>query len=245
MSSKIIVITGAGVGLGRALARRFVADGDKVILLGRTAGKIETVAAELGDRAVAITCDVSLPDSVKSAFTAIAETHGHIDALINNAAIYEPFTITEASDAQIQNIVNTNLTGPIFCVRAALPLMGPGGQIINLSSESVGFNIPMLQVYSSAKAGLERFSQGMARELEDDGIRVTNVRAGQMFDEDKTWDIDPEVGKRFLQATMAAGLNLRERPISHYRSVAEVFRSLLDLPADVHVDSINLCARRA
>ena len=244
MASKTIVITGAGVGLGRALARRFVAEGERVVLLGRTASKVEAVADELGDAALAIGCDISSPESVASAFKTIGTKLGRIDALINNAAIYEPFLVAEASDAQILSIVNTNFTGTIFCARAAIALLNRGGHIINISSESVGMNFPMLNVYASAKAGMERFGEGLRHELEPDGIRVTNVRAGQMYEEGKSWDIAPELAKRFMQATMAVGLNLRERPISHFNSVTDVFRSLLDLPADVQVGTMHIGARR-
>ncbi len=243
--SKVIVITGAGVGLGRALARRFIADGDQVVVLGRTASKVEAVAAELGRRAMAIGCDVASPVSVKAAFAAIATRHPRIDVLINNAAVYEPFLIAEASDEQILGAVTTNLAGPMFCARAAIPLMDTGSHIINISSESVGMTFPYLVAYQSSKAGLERFSEGLYHELEPSGIRVTNVRAGQMMEEGKTWDVPPDVRMRFVQAAMAAGVNLRERPLSQFTTVTDVFRSLIDLPAGVHVASVNLHARKA
>jgi meso-butanediol dehydrogenase/(S,S)-butanediol dehydrogenase/diacetyl reductase len=242
--SKIIVITGAGIGLGRALARRFAADGDNVVLLGRTASKVEAVASEIGVRAMAVGCDVSSPKSVAAAFAAIAVRHPRIDVLINNAAVYEPFLVAEASDQQILGIIATNLTGPILCVRAAIPMMGSGGHIINLSSESVELPFPHLSLYQCSKAGLERFSQAMERELEPAGIRVTTVRAGQMMDADKTWNIDPKIAARFAQAAMAAGLNLRERPISAVASVTDVFRALIDLPVDLHVATVILRARK-
>ena len=73
---------------------------------------------------------------------------------------------------------------------------------------------------------------------------VTNVRCGQMFEEGKSWDIPPEMRMRFGQAAMAAGLNLRERPISHFTSVADLFRSLLDLPPDLHAVNVSLHARK-
>jgi meso-butanediol dehydrogenase / (S,S)-butanediol dehydrogenase / diacetyl reductase len=241
---KIIVITGAGVGLGRALARRFAADGEDVVLLGRTPAKIEAAAAEIGRRATAITCDVSSPDSVRAAFAQIAMRHERIDVLINNAAVYEPFLIAEASDAQICGLVATNLIGPMLCARAAIALLGRGGHIINVSSESVGMLYPYLVVYQSSKAGLERFSEGLHHELEPSGIRVTNVRAGAMMEEGKSWNVDPAMAARFGQAALAAGLNLRERPISHVDSVTDAFRALIDLPADVHIAGMNLHARK-
>jgi NAD(P)-dependent dehydrogenase (short-subunit alcohol dehydrogenase family) len=241
--SRTIVITGAGVGLGRALARRFAADGETVVLLGRTAAKVEAVAAEIGDRAMAIGCDVASPDSVRAAFSAIAERHPRIDVLINNAAIFEPFLIADATDWQIMNTVATNLAGPMLCARSAIPMMGRGGHIINVSSESIDLPFPHLSVYQSTKEGLERFSNSLFRELEPAGIRVSSVRAGSMFEEGKTWDVDPQAAMQFHQAAVKAGLHLRERPISQFESVTGVFRALLDLPADLHAVHISLHAR--
>jgi NAD(P)-dependent dehydrogenase (short-subunit alcohol dehydrogenase family) len=243
--AKVIVITGAGVGLGRALARRFAADGESVVLLGRTLAKVEAAAADIGERAMAAACDVGSPDSVRAAFAAIAARHPHIDVLINNAARFEPFLIAQASDAQLLDIVGTNLTGPMLCARAAIPMMGRGGHIINVSSESVGMVFPHLVVYQSTKAGLERFSEGLHHELESSGIRVTSVRAGQMFEPGKVWNVDPAAAVAFQKATAAVGLNLRERPISHFDSVTNVFRALLDLPADVTVQNVRLHARKS
>ena len=243
--SKVIVITGAGVGLGRALAKRFASDGEAVVLLGRTYAKVEAAANEIGDAATAIQCDVSKPDSVREAFAAIAKIHPKIDVLINNAAVFEPFKVVDASDAQILNAVTTNLAGPMFCARAAIPLMNRGGLIISVTSESVDMNFPHLSIYQSSKAGLERFSKSLSQELEPEGIRVCNVRAGQMFEEGKTWDVDPDARMAFAKAAIAAGINLMERPISHFASVTTVFRSLIDLPADLNIGSISLQARKS
>ncbi len=241
--SKVIVITGAGAGLGRTLARRLAADGDQVVLLGRTAAKVEKVAAELGGKAMPVGCDVASPDSVRAAFKTIGERHPKIDVLINCAAIYFPFLIADATDAAISSILLTNLAGPIYCSRAAIPSMARGGHIINVSSESVGMLYPYLVLYQSSKAGLERFSQGLHHELEPNGIRVSMVRAGAMMEAGKTWDVEPAMAMRFAQAAMKAGLNLRERPITQFVSVTNVFRALIDLPQDLHAASIELYAR--
>ena len=242
---KTIVITGAGVGLGRALARRFAADGDHVVLLGRTASKVEAAAKEIGGRALGIGCDVAWPDSVQAAFATIAKRHPRIDVLINNAAIFEPFLIAEATDDQLVKTINTNLVGAMLCARAAIPLMDRGSHIINVTSESVGMVYPYLVAYQASKAGLERFSEGLFHELEPQGIRVSSVRCGAMYEEGKVWDVPPEMRMRFGKAAMEAGINLREQPISQFTSVTNVFRALLDLPADVHADHISLHARKA
>ncbi len=241
--SKVIVITGAGVGLGRAVARRFASEGETVVLLGRTAAKVEAVASEIGERAMAVECDVASPDSVRNAFAMIAQRYPRIDVLINNAAIFEPFLITNATDGQILDAVTTNLAGPMICARAAIPMMGRGAHIINVSSESVDSHMPHLSVYQSSKAGLERFSESLYQELEPQGIRVSVVRAGAMFEEGKTWDVDMQAKIDFHQAATAAGIHLTERPISQFTSVTGIFRALVDLPADLQVASISLHAR--
>ncbi len=240
---RVIVITGAGVGLGRALARRFAREGETVIALGRTFAKVQAVADELGAPHFALECDVSSADSVRAAFAAIAERHSKIDVLINNAAVYVPFMIAEATDEQILSPVLTNFAGPIFCSRAAIPLMEKGGYIINVTSESVALEFPMLSLYQSSKCALERFSQSLSKELEPHGIRVTTVRAGPMLEEGKTSNWDPEVAMRFYQLCIAAGLDLAKRPISHVNSVTDVFRALLDLPPDVGLTHVSIEAR--
>jgi meso-butanediol dehydrogenase / (S,S)-butanediol dehydrogenase / diacetyl reductase len=247
--SKIIVITGAGDGLGRALARRFARDGETVVLLGRTQAKIDAVTAEIGAPHFAIQCDVADPDSVRAAFAAIAQRHPKIDILINNAAVYEPFGLHEVTDAQIQAQVSINLAGPVHCAREALPLLRAadghgGGHIINVTSESSHIKMPMLWLYAGTKAGLELISDMWAHELKGDGVRVTVVRAGQMFDETKTGSgFDPDAAMRFFQANMAVGINMRDRGVSHYNNVTDAFRAVIDMPPDVHIGLVTLSAR--
>lgn len=242
--AKAIVITGAGVGLGRALARRFAGDGDTVIALGRTFSKVQAVAEELGAPHFAVECDVSSADSVRKAFAAIAERHPKIDVLINNAAVYEPFLVANATDRQILEPVLTNFAGPIFTSRAAIPMMEKGAHIINVTSKSVAVEFPMLSLYQSTKTALERFTVTLSRELEPAGIRVTTVRAGPMMEEGKTsagWD--PAIAMQFYQACVASGIDMRTQPVSHVRSVTDVFRALLDLPPDVTVPHVSIEGR--
>lgn len=242
---KTIVITGAGDGLGRALARRFARDGETVVLLGRTLAKVQAVADELGEPHIAIACDVGDPDSVRAAFVRIAAQHERIDVLINNAAVYEPFSLGDVRDDQVVASLMTNVAGPIFCGRAALPLLRGGGHIINVSSESVAIKMPMLWLYAGGKQAVEYMSDLWARELQEDDVRVTVVQAGQMMDETKTgtsWPMD--VAVRFMQENAKVGLNPRERPISHYDSVTDAFRAVVDMPADLHISTVALSARR-
>jgi meso-butanediol dehydrogenase / (S,S)-butanediol dehydrogenase / diacetyl reductase len=235
---KVIVITGAGSGLGRAVARRLAASGDSLVLLGRTVSKIELVARELRTPAAAVQCDVTSPDSVRMAFAAIANKHPQIDVLINNAAVYAPFFIKDATDSQISAALSTNFAGPIYCSRSAIPLMRRGAHIINVSSETVSLPYAMFSLYQSTKAGLERFTTSLHEELAPEGIRVTLLRAGQMFDEDMAWTVDPAILQRFAQENIQRGIDVRARPSSHFTSAAEIFRALIDLPPDINIPTL-------
>jgi len=244
MANKVIVITGANGGLGRALAQRFASEGEQVVLLGRSLEKVQEVSSAIGANAMAVACEVTSPDSVRAAFAEIAKVHPQIDVLINNAAIFQPSPIEEASDEHILTGILTNLAGPMLCARSAIPMLNRGGLIINISSESVDFPFPYLLVYQSTKAGLEQFSKGLHKELEDKGIRVTTVRAGQMVGPGSSATMDPEMGMRFFQACVARGFNPMERGVMQYESTLGLFRLLIDLPADMHIDIATYQARK-
>jgi meso-butanediol dehydrogenase/(S,S)-butanediol dehydrogenase/diacetyl reductase len=240
---KVIVITGAGLGLGRAMARRFAKDGETVIALGRTLSKVQAVADELGAPHFAVECDVQSAESVRKAFAEIADRYPRIDVLINNAALYEPFFVKDATDVQIMESILTNFAGPVFTSRAAIPMMEKGGYIINVTSESVALEFPLLSMYQSSKAGLERFSQSLSKELEPDGIRVSVVRCGPMMDEGTAPNWDMEISMKFFELCNAAGLEMGKRPMSHVNGVTDVFRALLDLPGDVRVTHVSVEGR--
>ncbi len=243
--AKTIVITGAGDGLGRALARRFAKDGDTVILLGRTLSKVQAVAEELGAPAMAVQCDVADGASVKAAFAAVAKVHPKIDVLINNAGIYWPFTLAEATDELVQNISAININGTIFCARDALPLFQGDGLILNVTSESAELKTPMMWHYAASKHAVELIGEMWARELEPQGVRVTTVRAGQMYDETKTaapWPV--ETSMKFGAAAAAVGIDLRGKGSSHYASVTDAFRAILDMPKDTHLNLVAINGRK-
>jgi meso-butanediol dehydrogenase/(S,S)-butanediol dehydrogenase/diacetyl reductase len=241
---KVIVITGANGGLGRALAKRFAEDGDVVMLLGRSLSKVTEVAGAIGGATHAIACEVSSPDSVRAAFSEIEQLHPRIDVLINNAAVYKPVVFEEASDSDILDAVLANLAGPMFCARSAIPLLARGGHIINISSESVeDSSFPHLIPYQSSKGGLERFSQHLARELEDRAVRVTTVRAGAMVGPGSSTVMDPVAGARFFDAATARGLHLMTRGFTSYQSTLDLFRILVDSPPDIKIGLVSFQGR--
>lgn len=240
---RVFVITGGGTGLGRAFARTLGADGDTVILLGRRLDKVQAVADEVGNDSFALACDVSDPAAVDAAFAEIARRHAHIDGLVNNAAFFRPFLIKDAPNDLVDAIIDINLKGVIFCSRAAQPLLGPGGIVVNVGSETVASRVAMFSLYQASKMGLERFTQAQQQELAPLGIRVTLFRTCKMFDEDYSWDVDPETSKLFFEENAKRGINQREQPIASFASAGAQLRWLVNLPADVAVTEVMLEAR--
>jgi NAD(P)-dependent dehydrogenase (short-subunit alcohol dehydrogenase family) len=247
---KTIVITGAGSGLGKHLAQRFAADGENVVLLGRTLSKLESVAKDLGDRAMAVACDVGSADAVRAAFEGIAERHPKIDVLINNAMLTEIGTLATRTAKQIEDVLNTNLVGAMLCIHAALPMMDRGAHIISVSSESLETPFPRHVAYQASKAGLERMSHFLQKELDPRGIRVTVVRAGEMVEKTGGWEyppgfsLPPDVAE-FFQASKDAGIDLEKRPKSDYASCTGIFRAIIDQPPDVQITTVHFIARQA
>ena len=246
---KVIVITGAGSGLGRAMTRRLAQEGHRLVLLGRTPSKVQAVAEEIGAKyeggAWAQGCDVADAASVKAAFAAIAAREPRIDVLINNAAVYEPFMIEDATEAQIAAALDTNLKGTIQCSQAALPLLGKGGQIINISSRTVVAPAVMLALYQTSKAGVERFTRTLREEVAERGIRVTMIRAAGMMEEGMGWTLSPEVLQRFQAERARRGIDRGENAVSQFDSVAQLLPWLVGLPGDVDVTELMLEARKA
>ncbi|MDE2405278.1 MAG: SDR family oxidoreductase [Sphingomonadales bacterium] len=247
--SKTIAITGAGDGLGRALARRFAREGHRIVLINRTLAKAEAVAAELGEPHFAVQADVGDPESVRAAFAEIGRRVPKLDVLINNAGIFQPFRLDKAEDDLVQRMIATNLTGTIWVSREAVPLLKaddshPGGLIVNVTSESSHIKMPRLWLYAATKVAVEYMGEEWAKELAADKIRVTTVRAGQMMDETKTGSTWPiEDAMEFMQENLKVGIDMRARGISHYNSAADAIAAVVNLPADIHMNYVGLNSR--
>lgn len=246
LTDKVIAITGAGQGLGRATALALSQAGAKVVLLGRTLAKLEEVTAQAGGDTLAIQADVGDPDSVRSAFARIAEELGGVDMLINNAAWYPIFKIEAATDEQITQSINANFTGAVYCIREAVPQMRAkgGGHIINLSSESVHKPIPFLTLYAAGKAGLETLTRGLKTELRQDNIRLTLLRIGGIADPDKTREqFDASVSAEFRKAFIESGSAAMVGAGMQLSTVTQKIQEILELPEEASIDEMELRSR--
>ena len=169
----VALITGAGSGIGKAVALGLLDDGFDVVLTGRRQEKLEAVMAERPDdarRMHAISCDVGAPDSVNTLFAAVTDKCGRLDLLFNNAGIGAPdIPMEDITFAQWQKVVDTNLTGPFLCTQHAMCMMKAqspkGGRIINNGSISAHVPRPNSAPYTATKHAIT----GLTRSTSLDG----------------------------------------------------------------------------
>ncbi len=171
------VVTGASRGLGLAIARLAASKGDKVALVAR--GKdIDTRAKTIGENAIGIVADVTDPASVTRACAEVAERWGGIDVLVNNAGLHRGGLIGALAQDDWQAVLDTNLSGPLNFVRAALPYLGEGGSVVNIGAIVGLRGFSGDAAYGASKAGLAGLTQVLAVELARRGIRVNLVIPG-------------------------------------------------------------------
>ena len=188
MQGRIAIVTGGGQGLGRAFARGLAAEGATVVIAEINAQNGEKVAAEItgdGGQALAIATDVGNSEDVNATIAQVRAEFGRIDILVNNAASLSQMRrapVDELTDDEWAKVIQTNLTGAFYCVRAVVPHMRKAkwGRNINLSSDTAIF--PPIGAtfthYISSKAALVGLTRSLARELGPDGITVNAIMPG-------------------------------------------------------------------
>ena len=201
-SDKVVIVTGAGSGIGAATARRFAQDGASVVLNGRTREKLERVTAGLeSDRVLVQTGDVSDQGDAEALIAAAVERFGRLDILVNNAGVVPTGPLLEASVADWRKVMAIDVDGVFFCTRAALPhLIRSGGNIVNVSSVSGLGGDWNMSFYNAAKGAVSNFTRSLALELGERGVRVNAVNPGLTFT-DLTEDMKGDAGlmKRFAE----------------------------------------------
>ncbi|TQR17931.1 SDR family oxidoreductase [Psychrobacillus soli] len=182
MIEKTVVITGAGSGLGASLARKYSASGNHVCLLGRKKDKLVRIASKLEGNHSIYEVDVTSTTSIKNVMAKIREERGSIDCLINNAGVGVFKHLEELHEEEINQMIDTNLKGTIYCTREVLPGMRERnkGSIVNIVSASGKEAKATESVYSASKFGVRGFSDAIALELKNSNIQIFSVFMGNM-----------------------------------------------------------------
>ena len=186
LSNKIAIITGAGRGIGRAIAIAFAKEGAKVSLVARTVSELEETAQlieEYGSTSLVIPTDVTQPSSVASMVQETVSQYGRVDILVNNAGV--PGPIGALQNNKIDDWIKTiqvNVIGPYLCCKSVVPLMTNqgGGKIINLAGAGANNAWANLSAYCTSKAGVVRMTEVLALELENKNIQVNALGPGSI-----------------------------------------------------------------
>ncbi|MCA3748458.1 MAG: SDR family oxidoreductase [Rubrobacter sp.] len=175
------VVTGASSGIGAATARELARRGAAVVLAARDAERLEGLRREIessGGRALPVRTDVASRDSVRRMIGRAVGELGGVDILVNNAGLGLSGKISEVRPEDLRYVFEVNVIGALHCIQEALPHMGPGSRIINVSSVIGKRSIPMVGAYCATKAALNALSDALRVEVAGMGITVTSVYPG-------------------------------------------------------------------
>ena len=180
LQNQVAFVTGAGQGMGLAIVQAFVAEGARVVAADINQEALQAAVADLGDKVLAVACNVADSASVAAA-VAQAESHfGGLNIVVNNAGVGGLDSFLETPDDSWQRVIGVNLTGTFLCAREGVKLIvktGQGGSIINLSSTSA-LSGEGPNHYCASKAGVMGLTRGIARELASHNIRVNTLVPG-------------------------------------------------------------------
>ena len=240
MTSKIILVTGAGSGIGRAVALAFLEQGDSVVLTGRRREALDDTAAlaDAGDRALVHPADVAHPASIAALFDAAVERFGRLDVLFNNAGRgAPPVPFEDIALADWRAVVDTNLTGAFLCAQAAVRQMkrqSPrGGRIINNGSISAHSPRPNSAAYTATKHAIT----GLTKSLALDG-RAFDIACGQI----DIGNADTPMTAPMKRGVPQADGRVVVEPTMAVENVAAAVLMMANLPLDANVPFLMVMA---
>lgn len=195
--NKIVVVTGAGSGIGRCVAQTYASLGANVIIAEKTVKNglmTKELVLEAGGNAVFIETDISNPAGIADTFSQIEAIYGHVDILINNAGFGIWKSLYDISLEEWDNVINTNLRGTFLCSREAAKLMRKNGRgsIVNMASTRAFMSEPDSELYAASKGGIVSLTHALAASLAKDNIQVNCISPGwiQNTNYDKLREID-------------------------------------------------------
>jgi NAD(P)-dependent dehydrogenase (short-subunit alcohol dehydrogenase family) len=176
-----ILVTGGSRGIGRAIALAFAEPGSTIAIAARTRSELDAAGAAIRERGaepVLLQVDVTDEESVAAGFARLRQTSPGIDVLVNNAGVGGGLPIHEADSAGWRRILDTNVWGTFLVTRAAVPMLGGGGRVVNISSVLGRFGVPGYTAYCASKHAVIGFTRALSLELAARGITVNAICPG-------------------------------------------------------------------
>ena len=225
---KVAIVTGAGRGIGRAIALAFAHEGVDMVVVSRTLSEVEETASQvtaLGRRALALRVDVSRIEDIENMVRSTIEEFGRIDVLVNSAGIFGPIGPLIKNDvSKWIETINVNLIGTFLCCKAVLPVMinQGGGKIVNLSGGGAASPHPRFSAYASSKAAVVRFTETLAEEVKEFNVQANAIAPGAL-------------NTRLQDEVLAAGELAGGKALADAKKTKETGGTPLDVPAALAV----------
>ena len=239
--NKIAIVTGAGSGIGRAVAIALLNDGWSIVLAGRREKQlIETANACDVKRTLVVPTDINIPESVQHLFSQTIKTFGRLDLLFNNAGVNAPAKPFEELTLQDwQRVIDTNLTGAFLCSQEAFKIMKhqdpKGGRIINNGSISAHVPRPHSAPYTASKHAVT----GLTRSISLDG-RAFNIACGQI----DIGNAGSEMTKKFEEGILQADGSQKIEPTMKVEDVGRAVAYMASLPLDTNIPFLTIMANQ-
>ena len=178
LQGKIAVITGGTSGIGLATAKRFVAEGAHVFIMGRRRAELDAAVKQIGGKVTGVQGDIAKLADLDRLYQKVKEAEGRIDVVFANAGVGEVVPLGAVSTEHFDQVFNVNVRGTLFTVQKALPLLRDGGSIILTGSIASVKGLPGFGVYSASKAAIRSFVRTWTLELKDRKIRANVISPG-------------------------------------------------------------------
>lgn len=237
-SKGIALVTGAGSGIGEAVAVALASAGFTTVLTGRRRDALERVAGVIGPRAAVVPADLTDPGSVAALFAAVKADHGRLDVLFNNAGTNAPpVDLEDLTLDQWRGVIDTNVTGVFLCIQEAFRIMKAqeprGGRIINNGSISSTMPRPNSAPYTASKHAVTGLTRAASLDGRKHGIAVGQIDIGNTL---------TPMAAKMQGGVLQADLTIKPEPTFDVKHVADAVVYMAGLPLDANVQSMTILA---